>query len=227
MDKKARPRGRRSVSEITDRQRRTLGEIRNFISLRGFPPTIQELAKILGITHASTHAQVNQLVRKGYLRRELRKARGLVVVREPEDEITDLVPVPILGRVAAGQPLFAEENVIGEVLVEGRVASRGRCFALEVDGDSMIKADIHEGDLVIVRQQPVAESGDIVVALLGDEATVKRLYIREEKIELRPENPKYPPIPIGSGDDLRILGKVVATKRKSPSGNFAQPSVKG
>jgi len=162
------------------------------------------------------------------LRREPRKARGLAVVREPpacrvaalrgagrEDEITDLVPVPILGRVAAGQPLFAEENVIGEVLVEGRVASRGRCFALEVDGNSMVGAGIHEGDIVIVRQQPVAESGDIVVALLGDEATVKRLYIREERIELRPENPKYRPIPIGSGDDLRILGKVVATRRRS------------
>jgi len=160
--------GRRPIVSITEHQRRTLREIRDFIARKGYPPTIQELAEILGITHASAHAQVNQLVRKGYLKREPRKARGLAVVREPEDEITDLVPVPILGRVAAGQPLFAEENIIGEVLVEGGTASRGRCFALVVDGDSMIKADIHEGDLVIVRQQPVAESGDIVVALLGE-----------------------------------------------------------
>jgi len=208
--------GRRPIVSITEHQRRTLREIRDFIARKGYPPTIQELAEILGITHASAHAQVNQLVRKGYLKREPRKARGLAVVREPEDDITDLVPVPILGRVAAGQPLFAEENIIGEVLVEGGTASRGRCFALVVDGDSMIKADIHEGDLVIVRQQPVAESGDIVVALLGEEATVKRLYIREEKIELRPENPKYPPIPIGPSEDLRILGKVVGVRRLDP-----------
>ncbi len=206
--------GRRPITSITEHQRRTLREIRDYIARKGYPPTIQELAEILGITHASTHAQVSQLVRKGYLRREPRKARGLAVVREPEDEIADLVPVPILGRVAAGQPLFAEENIIGEVQVEGRVASRGRCFALVVDGGSMVEAGIHEGDIVIVRQQPVAESGDIVVALLGDEATVKRLYIREEKIELRPENPKYQPIPIGSGDDLRILGKVVAVRHQ-------------
>ncbi|MBI4460579.1 MAG: response regulator [Acidobacteria bacterium] len=124
--------GRRPIVGITDPQKRTLEEIRDYIARKGYPPTIQELAGILGITHASTHAQVNQLVRKGYLRREARKARGLVVVREPVEEIADLVRIPLLGRVAAGRPLLAEENIIGEVLVEGRVASRGRCFALEV-----------------------------------------------------------------------------------------------
>lgn len=207
--------GRRPIVSITEHQRRTLREIRDFIARKGYPPTIQELAEILGITHASTHAQVSQLVRKGYLRREPRKARGLAVVREPEDETTDLVSVPILGRVAAGQPLFAEENVIGEVLVEGRVASQERCFALEFDGDSMVEAGICEGGIAVVRQQPEAESGDIIVALLGGEATVKRPYIREERIELRPENTKHRPIPIGSGDDLCIQGKVVATRRRS------------
>ena len=94
--------GRRPIVSITEHQRRTLREIRDFIACKGYPPTLQELAEILGTTHASTHAQVSQLVRKGYLKRELRKARGLAVVREPEDEITDLVPVPIFGRVARG-----------------------------------------------------------------------------------------------------------------------------
>jgi len=136
------------------------------------------------------------IVRKGHLKRE---ARGLALVREPEDEITDLVPVPIVGRVAAGQPLFAEKNVIGEVVVEGRVASRRRSFALEVDGESMVEAGIHEGDIVIVRQQPVAEAGDIVAPLPGDGAPVRRLYIREEKTELRPEKPKHRPIPSAPG----------------------------
>ena len=170
--------GRRPIVGITDPQRRTLQEIRDHIARKGYPPTIQELAGILGITHASTHAQVNQLVRKGYLRRDARKARGLVVMCEPAEEIADLVALPLLGKVAAGQPLFSEENIVGEVLVEGSVASRGRCFALEVTGDSMVKAGIREHDLLVVRQQPVAENGDIVVAMVNDEATVKRLFIR-------------------------------------------------
>ena len=157
--------------------------------------------------------QVKQLVRKGYVRRESRKARGLTVVREPKDEVLDLLAVPIVGRVAAGQPILAEENVIGEVLVDSRAVRSGRCFALEVRGDSMIDACIRDQDLVVVREQPVAESGDIVVALLDQEATVKRLFIRDERIELRPENPKHRSMPIGPDDGLRILGKVVAISR--------------
>lgn len=207
------PRGRRPVREITEPQRRTLQKLQRFVDQRGFPPTIMELADILGISHASAHDQVNQLVRKGYLRREPRKARGLAIIRDPEDEMPDMVPVPIVGEVAAGQPILAQENIIGEVLVEGRLALSGRCFALEIAGDSMVDAGINDQDFVVVRQQPVAESGDIVVALLGDEATVKRLYIRDEIIELRPENPKHQPIPIGPDDGFCVLGKVVAVKR--------------
>lgn len=213
--KKRRRRGRRPTAEITEHQRRTLKAIRNFIVHQGFPPTIKELADILGITPPSTHDQVSQLVRKGYLKREPHKARGLTILREPESGVASLIPVPIVGTVAAGQPIFAEENVVGEVLVNEAIASRGRCFALEIEGDSMVDAGINDGDLVIVRQQPVAESGDIVVALLGEEATVKRLRIREERIELRPENPRHQAVGIGPGDDLRILGKVIAVTRKS------------
>lgn len=208
-----RPRGRRPVQEITEPQRRTLKEIRLFTNRRGFPPTMKELADILGISHASAHGQVSQLVRKGYLKREPRKARGIAIVREPEDDTPDLVAVPIVGRVAAGQPILAEENIVGKVLVEGGIARAGRCFALEVTGDSMVDAGIRERDLVVVRQLPVAENGDIVVALLEDEATVKRLYIRGERIELRPENRKHRPISVGPDDGLRIIGKVVAVRR--------------
>ncbi len=207
-----RPRGRRPTQEITGPQRRTLQRLQRFIEQRGFPPTIQELADILGISHASAHDQVNQLVRKGYLRREPRKARGLAVICEPEDETSNLLSVPVVGQVAAGQPLFAEENIVGEIFVEDRIARSGRCFALEIAGDSMVGAGINNQDFVVVRQQPVAESGDIVVALLGDEATVKRLYIRDEIIELRPENPKLRPISVGPENELRILGKVVAVR---------------
>jgi len=204
-------RGRRPIQEITEPQLQTLKEIQRFVDQRGFPPAIKELADILGISPASAHGQVNQLVRKGYLRREPRKARGLAVIREPEDKAPEMEPVPVVGQVSAGQLIFAEENIIGEIMVEKKITCSGRCFALEVKGDSMVGAGINDRDLVVVRQQPVAESGDIVVVLLGDEGTVKRLYIREEKIELRSENPKYHPISIEPGDDLLVVGKVVAT----------------
>jgi len=212
MERKGR--GRRPVEEITDTQINTLKEIRRFTNHRGFPPTIKELADILGISHASAHGQVNQLVRKGYLKREARKARSLAIVREPEDTLSVMTAIPIVGRVAAGRPILAVENIVGEIMVEGRIARSGRCFALEVAGDSMVNAGIRERDLVVVREQPVAENGDIVVALLEDEATVKRLFIRDEKIELRPENPKHRPIPVGPDDGLRILGKVIAVRHR-------------
>lgn len=204
--------GRKPTTEITDAQLRTLKAIRRFVDQRGYPPTAAELGEMLNITSASAHDQIGQLVRKGYLKREPGKARGLAIVREPVGPVLGLVSVPVIGRVAAGVPILADENVIGEVLVESSVASGGRFFALEVQGDSMKGAGINEGDTLIVRQQPVSESGDIVVALLEDEATVKRLYIQNDRIELRPENPKYKPMPIGPDDDLRIVGKVVAVR---------------
>ncbi len=206
-------RGRPRVEEITGPQRRTLGELRRFTRRQGFPPTIQELADILGVSTPSVRDQVSQLVRKGYVKREPRKARGLTILREPTEEVLKLRTVPIVGKVAAGQPILAEENIIGEVLVDSRAARHGRCFALEVQGDSMIDAGIDDGDLVVVRQQPLAESGDIVVALLDQDATVKRLFIRDERIELRPENPKLHPTLIGPDHRMRILGKVVAVRR--------------
>jgi repressor LexA len=215
MLKKSKPRGRRPIDEITEPQRNTLAEISDFIARKGFPPSIKELAEILGISQMSTHAQVEQLIRKGYLKREPGKARGMTILREPNSQITELIAVPIVGKVAAGMPILAVENITGEILIDDKAARSGRCFALEVSGDSMTGAGIDEGDLVIVRQQPVAESGDIVVALLEDEATVKRLYVRDARIELRPENPKHKPIPIGPDDDLRILGKVVAIRHTS------------
>jgi repressor LexA len=208
-------RGRRPIEAITEPQRRTLAAIRTFASKRGYPPTMDELGEVLGIAPATAHEQVTQLVRKGYLRREPRKARSLEILKEPEHEVSSLVPVPIVGTVPAGQPLLAAENVIGELLVDGSLVRGSRCFALQVRGDSMVRADIRNGDYVVVRQQQVAESGDIVVALLGEEATVKRLRIGDDRIELRPENPRHRPIVVGPDDDLRIQGKVIAVRRRS------------
>ncbi len=206
-------RGRRPVKGLTTAQEKAFKAIRLFAEKKGFPPTVRELADQLGMASASAHELVSKLVHKDFLRRTTRKARSLEIVKQPPVPASDLVSVPIVGSAAAGMPILAVENIEGEVLVDAH-AVRGTCFALEVKGDSMIEADIDEGDYVIVRQQPLAESGDIVVALMEDEATVKRLFISNEKIELRPENPAYPVIPIGEENDLRILGKVVAIRCK-------------
>lgn len=197
---------------ITAPQQRTLRAIRDHVRRHADSPTMQELADRIGVSAATVHEQVNQLVRKGYLRRERGKARGLVIVREPEEAISRLTPVPLVGQVKAGLPVLSEENRTGEVLVEGSIAQRGCCFALEVSGDSMQNAAICPGDVVIVRQQPVAETGDIVVALVDGEATLKRLYIQGDRIELRPENKNYEPIVVRSDTELQILGKVVAIR---------------
>ena len=208
-----RARGRPRVESITEPQRRTLRAIEACLQERGYPPTMQELADELGITPASTHGQVKQLERKGYLKRETRKARGLVLVRPPDEPMLDLVEIPLVGTVVAGQPLLAHENVLSHILVEGRLTRSARCFALRVLGDSMKDSNIHDGDIVIVRQQPLAQHNDIVVALVDGEATVKRLYMQEQLIELRPENSSYRPISIGPDTDLRIAGKVLAVHR--------------
>lgn len=212
-------RGRPPVQTLTDPQRRAFRAVSAFLARHGFPPTAQELADALGVSGPSAHALVSQLVRKDYLKRESRKARGLSIVRDIDDAPNKvvLVSVPIIGRVAAGQPILADENIIGEVLVENAVVSGAPCFALRVAGQSMVNAGIADKDLVIVRRQPIAENGDIVVALIGVEATVKRLSIRGARVELCPENPKFKPIVVGTDDDLRVLGKVVAVRRADRS----------
>lgn len=204
--------GRKPASDITEHQARTLRTIQKFILDRGIPPTVADVASMLGLRNSTVHEQINQLIQKGYIRREDGKARGLSVVQEPADTINSLVSVPIIGTVAAGQPILAQENIVGEVLVESSVAKSGRYFALQVQGDSMLNAGINPGDLLIVRQQPIAESGDIVVALINDEATVKRLQIHGGDVMLKPENPSYAPIIVESDADLRIAGKVVAVR---------------
>ncbi len=212
MGKNPPTRGRPPEQRITEAQRRALKEIRDHIAARDYPPTMSELGGLLGVTAASAHQLIKQLENKGYVTREPRKARSLKVVREPQREIEKLVPVPLVGVVKAGPAMLAEENRLGEVLVDQSIAGRGRCFALRVSGDSMIDAGMDDGDVVICLQQPVAESGEIVVALVDDEATVKRLAIRGDRVELRAENKRYNPILVGPDDDFRILGKVLAIR---------------
>jgi repressor LexA len=206
--------GKHRTEQITPLQRQTLDFIADYIDREGYPPTVTEMSVGLGVAHTSVHDRVNQLVAKGYLKRDNNKARGLKLTNRPDRMAGELVAVPIIGVVAAGQPVLAEENQIGEVLVEGSIIRSGQHFALRASGKSMVEAGIEDGDLLIVRRQALAEDGDIVVALLNNLATVKRLKIRSETVALIPENSNMKPIPVSPDDDLKILGKVVGWKRR-------------
>jgi repressor LexA len=207
-------RGRKKVEGLTPTQKKVLKTIQTFMDKEGMAPTVTELGEILGTKGASVHEQLVNLERKGFIRRKPRKARSLEIIRSLDTNPPNLVSIPLIGEVSAGRPILAVENVIGEILMDSSIA-RGPCFALAVKGDSMVEANINEGDYLIVRQQPLAENGDIVVALLGEEATVKRLMISNEQIILRPENSNYQDILLGPADQIQILGKVVAIRGKS------------
>ncbi|MGD9650270.1 MAG: transcriptional repressor LexA [Dongiaceae bacterium] len=203
-----------NAENLTPTQEEALRAIGTFMNRRGVAPTVQELADVLSIQPPSAHELLGRLEEKGYIQREPRKARTLTVVKDFTPRMRQMVGVPILGKVAAGTPILAIENKVGEIMVDAMVA-RGNCFALEVSGDSMIDVDINDGDYVVVRQQKLAESGDIVVAMRDGEATVKRLFIADHRIELRPENKRLKPIVISHDDDFAILGKVVTVCSRS------------
>jgi repressor LexA len=194
------------TSEPTAKQKAVLALVEK-LGERGYPPSLRELAK--GLKLSGTRAVEKHLAaleRKGHLRRGA-GARSL--------ELTQRVSarrVPIVGRVAAGKPLLAEEHLEGTMTVDAE-ASRGGAFLLRVKGESMKDAGILDGDLVLVRPQADAESGDIVVALLGDEATVKTLIKQKDRMTLQPANPAFRPLVVGPGEPYAVAGKVVGVFR--------------
>lgn len=207
-------RGRPIVKTLTPSQQRLLKTLEHLIEREGLSPTLRELADELDQGVASVYKQVLRLERNGYVGRTTGKSRSLTVLRPAGNSgVMGLVSIPLVGTVAAGLPMFAPENVLGELLVDAATVGAGRHFALTVSGQSMIDAGIHSGDVLIVRQQPLADHRDIVVALLNDEATVKRLYHRDGQIMLLPENRRFKPIPVEPEDDLRIVGKVVGVRQ--------------
>ena len=208
-----RGRGRPIIETLTPPQERLLLAIEAYIEREATSPTLRELAETLGLGVASVYKLILRLERNGFVGRTVGKSRGITVLRSASDPASlGRVSIPLLGQVAAGLPIFAPENKLGELMVEAASVRSGRHFALSVTGESMIDAGIQSGDILIVRQQPLAEHRDIVVALLNDEATVKRLYHRQGEIALLPENPRYKKIPVGPEDDLRIVGKVVGIR---------------
>ncbi|MBR7744338.1 transcriptional repressor LexA [Phycicoccus sp. BSK3Z-2] len=219
--------------ELTHRQRKILEVIRNAIDRRGYPPSMREIGEAVGLTSPSSVAhQLSALERKGYLRRDPNRPRAIEVVspdsegsgyrRAPEptddvdvtgigDERPEASYVPVLGQIAAGVPITAEEVVDDVFPLPKQIVGEGSLFLLKVVGDSMVDAAICDGDWVVVRQQAVADNGEIVAAMLDNEATVKTFKRKDGKVWLMPHNPAFEPI---DGDHATILGKVTAVLRR-------------
>ena len=207
--------------ELTKRQEEILEFIKIHIEKSGFPPTILEIQQEFSFKSPNAvQEHVKAIARKGYIRRNPNKWRGLelVGIAKKEPVAPPTVLVPLIGRVAAGSPILAEENIEGMISVDRSLVHRAtKLFALHVQGDSMINAGIYSGDIVVAQQQSVANNGDIIIALLSNEATVKRFYRKNKVILLQPENDKMQPIKINEKADFSILGKVVATLRRISS----------
>ena len=211
-----------AIPLLTSRQRTILDFIRDRVNEKGFPPSVREIGEAVGLTSTSSVAhQLRVLEEKGYLRRDPNTPRAMLVTDDAEPLPTEepgsavlpdsLVSVPLLGQIAAGTPILADENETESFPLPRELVGEGDLFLLRVKGDSMIDAAICDGDFVVIRSQQTAENGEIVAALLEDEATVKTLSRRDGHVWLLPANDSYAPIP---GDDARIMGKVVSVFRK-------------
>jgi len=221
------PDGVPDESGLTPRQRRVLEVIRESVERRGYPPTVREIGEAVGLTSTSSVSyQLSSLQKKGYLRRDPSKPRA-VDVRLPGEAAAALersideaaeraahpqpAYVPVLGRIAAGGPILAEQAVEDVFPLPRELVGTGSLFLLKVVGDSMVEAAIADGDWVVVRQQPTADNGDIVAAMIDGEATVKTYRKRDGHVWLLPHNAAYSPIP---GDEAAVLGRVVTVLRK-------------
>lgn len=215
------------MSDLTQRQRKVLGAIRDLTAANGFAPSLREIGKAADLkSTSSVQHQLHMLEAKGYIRRDAHKGRALEIVplEEPEaavsvpfqegstQSVIDSSDVPLVGDIAAGAPITAQQHVEDVMRLPTRLTGTGELFMLEVHGDSMVDAAICDGDFVVVRQQNTAEPGDIVTALLGNEATVKTLRFDDNgHMWLMPHNPNYSPI---DGEHAQIMGKVVTVLRK-------------
>jgi repressor LexA len=210
-------------STLTARQREVLEFIRHFMTQAGYPPTVREIGAHFGFVPRSVFDHLKALQRKGVLRRVASKSRSLQILDPPSAPPLPAAgrtaalfrELPILGRVAAGEPLLAEENVEGTLTVSRDWVNGDEAFILKVEGESMINAHILPGDYALVRRQATAENGEIVVALVNDEATIKRVFFKKDLVVLQPEHPTMSPIQVKKGEkSFQIIGKVVGILRK-------------
>jgi repressor LexA len=200
------------MEDLTSREAAILTVIKKNIRQKGYPPSVREIGLVVGLSSSSTvHGYLKRLEGKGYLRRDPTKPRAIEVLDEVANGSYNVIGIPVLGRVAAGVPLLAVENREDIFPLPADFTGEGEFFILTVRGDSMIEAGMLEDDMVVVRRQPDADNGDIIVALLEDEATVKRFFRENGRIRLQPENSRLEPI---YTRDIQILGKVIGLVRK-------------
>lgn len=209
---------------LTKRQQQIFDFICKEVHDKGYPPSVREIAEAVGLSSPSTvHTHLHILETKGYIRRDLSKPRALEIIGEgdspteahtqPRDEVEPvrgIVTLPLVGRVAAGMPILAEQNIEAMISLPEALVGDAASFVLRVQGESMIQAGIFNGDYVVVREQDSADNGQIVVAMVDDGATVKTYYREKDRIRLQPENPTMEPIYV---KDARVLGRVVALVR--------------
>ncbi len=207
------------TAPLTPRQQRILEVIREAVETRGYPPSVREIGEAVGLrSPSSVHSQLNTLERAGYLRRDPSRPRAIEVRFDPDTELTLPVAaakdVPLVGEIAAGSPILAEERVESVYPLPRDLVGEGTLFMLRVRGESMIEAGILPGDLVVIRQQPTVEQGELCAAMVDGEATVKFFRrTRSGEIFLDPANASYEPIPVPPDSDASILGRVVAVLR--------------
>ncbi|OGQ11790.1 MAG: repressor LexA [Deltaproteobacteria bacterium RBG_19FT_COMBO_46_12] len=202
--------------ELTPNQNRVLNFLKDFLREKGFPPTLREIASHFGLRGPrGPQKTLNILEKKGFIRKVPGGSRAIEILSYPRFSLTHILPVPIVGRVRAGEPILAIENIEGYINLDRTFIASEDVFLLRVEGDSMIDAHIQDGDFALVKPQPNAENGEIVVALIEDEATIKRIFHRRDLIRLEPANPKMEPIVVKKGEKkVTIVGKVVGIFRK-------------
>lgn len=208
--------------KITKRQQQIYDYIRSYQEEKGYPPSVREMAAAVGLSSPSTvHAHLNALEERGLIKRDRTKPRAIEVFNEDgssakqnpgaETETRGSITLPLVGRVAAGMPILAEQNIEDTFTVPTEIATDASSFILEVHGESMINVGIYNGDYIIVREQHSATNGEIIVAMINGEATVKTFYKEQGRVRLQPENDTMEPI---YADNPTILGKVVALMRR-------------
>lgn len=217
---------RRKSNELNDREKDILNFIEKQINENGYPPSVREIGKSVGLSSTATvHGYLSKLEQKGYVRKENQKGRALKLLKglksntaeefKPEGKYAyaekELVEVPVIGKITAGQPILAVENLTDVFPIPIDFVGNSESFMLTVSGESMIEAGILDGDYILVKRQNVARNGEIVVALIGDEATVKTFYKEKDHIRLQPENSTMDPIIV---PNCEILGKVAGVFRK-------------
>ncbi len=193
---------------VTARQQEVLSFIQRFIQTNRYPPTIREIAESFNVSVKAAHDHVKALEKKEMIRYDANRSRTIEVLVAPEEEVQSpelLREIPILGSVAAGLPVLAAENLEGTIAVPEEQLSKEVYFALRVRGDSMSGAGILDGDVAVIKQQAVADNGDIVVAMVDEAVTIKRFFREPSRVQLRAENPRYSPI---YARDVRILGRL-------------------